>query len=368
VSVTLDQILLLTGRLDDATGFDSPRERFRRFLFDRVREPAMARVFVDECQHAPGDESRRALQDVIVLLGRFLGFHVTFDAPRAAVGARICGVWHAPNMDVLVELRADQDDGTAVEALSRAVTAVSDPSRGAAGLCVVAPRFMNRAALDASASATSGAVGVVALDALVSLTSLVSDARVSHGDIAKLFAPGVPFGPLLEMLGRCATSAAPARSAPAVPAVASTGFWILTVTGDRGTTPDQFLDVVVARRGVLGLTGDRPSNDAVRTGDRVCFHISGRGVVGHGRIAAPDAAPAGLRDAHRFRQLWRLEDVRLNLGAPVTLDAETDLRLRAARDPEGHTVVGIPRESFNALTTSSGAPAAAPAHAPRLVG
>ena len=36
MSVTLDDVLALAGRLDDSGGFDAPRERFRRFLTEHA--------------------------------------------------------------------------------------------------------------------------------------------------------------------------------------------------------------------------------------------------------------------------------------------------------------------------------------------
>jgi len=309
-----------------------------------------------------------------VLFGRFLGFHLTFGPPRGVASALMCGVWQAPGLQILIDLRTEKDDGVNVEALERAMASVAQSSRGGAaasrvrGLCVVTPTFLDRQALEASASAAAGPIGIVSIAALVSVASLVASGQVTHEEILRLFALNVPFGQMLELVGRCAASEAPRRQATAAPLVASTGFWILTVAGDRGTTADEFLEVVVGRRHVLGLAGDRPSNDAVRAGDRICFHIAGRGVVGHGRIAAQEQAAAGLRDAHRFRTLWRLEDVRLYVSTPVAIDVETDLRLRAAHDPGGQSVVSVSRESFDGMT--SGAPPAGTSdpQAPRLVG
>jgi hypothetical protein len=112
---------------------------------------------------------------------------------------------------------------------------------------------------------------------------------------------------------------------------------------------------VVGKRHVLGLAGDRAANDAVRPGDRICLSIAGKGVVGHGRVAALDASHPGIRDAHRFRHLWRLEDLSVYLAAPMPVDVETELRLRAAGDPahDGQTIVSISRESFDRMTSAS---------------
>ena len=78
LGVTVSQLLLLVGHLDDTPGFDTPRERFRRFLIDRVTDSHLIRSFVEQCQRSIGEQHHRALQDGIALLGRFLGFETEF--------------------------------------------------------------------------------------------------------------------------------------------------------------------------------------------------------------------------------------------------------------------------------------------------
>ncbi len=162
MGVTLDQVLMLTGRLDDASGFDSARERFRRFLLDHVREPGMARVLIDECRHAPGDTHRRALQDLVVLLGRFMGFSARFGSSSRAPAECACGEWQSPTLRVLVGARSDPPDGTVLAALSHAVTAApaspTAPHPPVVGLCVLTSLLAGRPVLEASAasSASSG--------------------------------------------------------------------------------------------------------------------------------------------------------------------------------------------------------------------
>jgi hypothetical protein len=375
MGVTLDQILMLTGRLDDASGFDSARERFRRFLLDHVREPAMARVLIDECRHAPGDTHRRALQDLIVLLGRFMGFHARFGSPPRAPATWGSGEWRSPTLHVLVEVRGDPPDRSDLAELTHAVTAApvsrTEPHPPVVGLCVMTSLVAGRPTLE-SATASSGPVSAVSLSALLSVAALASAGRATHDDVVRLLTSSTPVGFTMELLERCVDDRALLAPGAAGGRIMSTGFWILRVAADRGTTPEEFVEVVVGKRHVLGLLGDRATNDAVQPGDRICLAIAGKGVVGHGRVAALDASHPGIRDAHRFRHLWRLEELSVYLAAPMPVDAETELRLRAAGDPgrEGQTVVSISCESFERMTSaSSEAPAtAATDGAPRLVG
>ena len=368
MGVTLDQILMLTGRLDESNGFDSSRERFRRFLLDHVREPAMARVLIEECQHAPGDQHRRALEDLVVLLGRFLGFHARF----AAAGRP--GEWQSPALQVLVEVRSDATAGVDLTAFSARVAAAAAqraaPETRVVGLAVVTPMFMGRSALESAPTEPGGPVAVVSLSALLSVAALATARRATHEDVVRLLTASAPLGFVMQLLERCADERALLTSDALGGRAATTGFWILRVAESRGTTPEEFIEVIVGKRHILGLSGDRAVNDAVEPGDRICFAVLGKGVVGHARVVAPDPQQPGIRDAHRFRHLWRVEDVRLYLHAPVTVDLETELRLRAAGDAgrDGQTMVSIPRESFDVMTAGSEAPGRAADGAPRLAG
>lgn len=74
----LADVLALVGQLDDAPGDDTPRERFRKFLGQRVTELGLLRRYIDECAGRLDDQHLRAFQDLIVHLGRILGFDVEF--------------------------------------------------------------------------------------------------------------------------------------------------------------------------------------------------------------------------------------------------------------------------------------------------
>ena len=130
VRVTLNELLALVGRLDDAPGFDTPRERFRRFLFERVTDAGVARSLIEQGQHSLGEQHRRALQDAIVMLGRFLGFETTFGTYQRVAGAvRYEGQWRSRHrLEIVIEVRGDQTPRTDVEELSRSLSALLAPS------------------------------------------------------------------------------------------------------------------------------------------------------------------------------------------------------------------------------------------------
>jgi len=86
MSITLKQILDLVEKLDDSPGDDTPRERFRRFLKENVKEVGQVRDYVEECIRTSGNQYNRALQDLVNYIGHFLGFEVTFGRYQGVSG------------------------------------------------------------------------------------------------------------------------------------------------------------------------------------------------------------------------------------------------------------------------------------------
>ncbi|HXF60387.1 MAG TPA: hypothetical protein VNK95_02145 [Caldilineaceae bacterium] len=110
MSVPLHQILALVGRLDDAPGEDTPRERFRRFLRENVQTVGVARDYLEECLRESGEQYSRALQDLANRLGHFLGFEVTFGRYQGTQGAiGFDGLWSSPrNFHIVVEVKTTE--------------------------------------------------------------------------------------------------------------------------------------------------------------------------------------------------------------------------------------------------------------------
>ena len=361
-ALTLEHILTLSGRLNDEPRFDGARERFRRFLFDYVRDATTARDLIEQGQYAPSDEHQRAIQDLVVLSGRFLGFKPAFGPDPCPAPMGHCGIWQSPShLHVLIDVRSDQatpgepGDDPLLAAAPGFAAGASAGYRPAA-LCVVTPLCMNRHKIgEAFAAARPGCpIGVFTLRSLLSLADSVSAGRMSHDDLVRLIESNMSLDFMVELLDR-ASASSPAGDAassdlqPNQPPL----YWMCNVASDHDTKPEEFLELVVARRLIFGIASDIPSAHAIRTGDGICFYIAGKGTVGHARIASPADVGRGLRDAHRFRQVLQLEDLHLYLDRPVAADFETQLRFRTARvSPSRHvqTVIEISRDSFQAMT------------------
>src|SRR5215467_4020003 len=112
MAITLDQLLLLSGRLDETLGFDAPRERFRRFLIEQAKDVDLLQSFLDAAIPVPDDQHRGALQDLIVALGRTMGCDVTFGnylASHATPDPH--GIWRSALSQLVIEVRRDQSEG-----------------------------------------------------------------------------------------------------------------------------------------------------------------------------------------------------------------------------------------------------------------
>jgi hypothetical protein len=128
-----------------------------------------------------------------------------------------------------------------------------------------------------------------------------------------------------------------------------------SVLPDYATTPEEFLELVVARRHVFGVTDRGTVVGTVQTGDGICFYLPGKGVVGHAWVASIADGASDLRDARRFRQVLRLDRLSLHLSRPTPLDIETEVRLRAApvtASRHAQMLIEISAESFRTLSAT----------------
>src|SRR5512142_3376551 len=103
MNVSLKDVLSLVGTLDDSSSGNAPRDRFRDFIRNTVKEVGELRDYVDECLRNSGDQFNRALQDLINITGQFLGFEVTFGRYRGTTAdIGFDGLWKSPTGRFLV--------------------------------------------------------------------------------------------------------------------------------------------------------------------------------------------------------------------------------------------------------------------------
>ena len=372
MSVNLEQLLTLAGRLDDTPGFDAPRERFRRFLREHVTTPQIARTLIDHAQHTPGEQHRRALQDLVAITGRFLGFDVSFGTYEPVNGAlTLDGRWVARGqLQIVIAVRSvHSSEAESIDGLVRSVAAAAAVEGvRTIGVCVIASHFTSRRRIeDAVASLPTGTrITLLPLASLLAVADLAAAGGLTADDVIRLLdMPGADF--VVDLLQRNAGARAAVTQsaestevpAPALPVTHAPRWWIASVVRDYATRPEEFLELVVGRRQIFGIAHGGGTTELVAKSDWICFYIAGKGIVGHAQVASP-ADHKSIRDAHRFRQLLNIQEVVLHLAAPIAVDPATELRLRAAAPahPNVQVLVSISRETFKALTTQK-PPAAA---------
>jgi hypothetical protein len=365
MSITLNEILALVGRLDDSPGFDTPRERFRRFLLERVTDAGVARSFIDQSQRALGEQHQRALQDAIVVLGRFLGFETVFGTDqRVAGGARYDGLWRSRRrLAIVLEVCTDQTPRSDVEELSRSLPAVSAPSQPGVrhlGLCIVTPMYGGRARLEeALLEKPQPDLRVVSIRSLLWLADMVSAERLQHHEILRLFTSGVGLDFIVDLMERLATgnqddgeSRATVQVVSSSPAHSEAAHWVATIGHDETATPEQFVESVIRRRQILGVTDVWAANGPAGAGDWICFCVHGKGTVGHARVDSIINGAGLIRGSHRFTAVFRLKNIEI-YEAPIGLSPETErkrLGERSRAEDRGPFLASVSPEEFADLT------------------
>jgi hypothetical protein len=372
MSVNLDQILGLVGPLDDGGAFDSPRERYRRFLREYVTTFPVLRSLFEQARFSPGEQHQRALVDLVVLAGGFLGFEVEFGQTPSPYGPGTHGVWHAPGrLRVLVEVGGL---GTALVFPTTTPAAVTHLSwSGTPVVSLFVPINVLAGNRGAARQLSSAVFRELSVDDHFRLAELTMEGKLAPVETMRMLHAGIPVDFVAGLLDRPATAAAAAEPAVSVaPATARprSGFWIASVLPDHATTPEEFLELVVGRRHVFGVTAGGTVVGTVRTvevGDGICFYLAGKGIVGHAWVSSTSDAASDLRDPQRFRQVLRLDRLALHLAAPRPLDPETELRLTASSamsKRQGQMLLEISEDSFRELAKAEGKLSAAHAEPP----
>ena len=354
----LGDVLALSGRLTDQPGFDTARERFRRFLANWPGTVDDLRTLADDAQRTVDEQSQRALMDIVVTLGRHLGFAVIYGSYDRTHGAvRFDGAWRSPGVARFVlEVRTDRSRPFSPTDLERTVKALpptgDDDAEPARGLCITVPGPGRRASDAADAAPLTVSVCEWPLEALLRLAERVAAREVSHDDVLALLQSDHSDPRVTMLVDDVAAPTPPSSHLSLVPKEPVSDYWIATIIADEWTTAEQFVDAVISGRQLLGVSAIGILPAEAREGDWVCFFLPGTGVVGHARFGGQLAGTAPLRGAERFAIVFTLNDVEL-YGAPTPLDLSSPVQRLASRPPAG--AVGpylshITERDFRSLT------------------
>jgi hypothetical protein len=367
MNVTVSQVLAMVGRLDDSPGFDTPRERFRRFLVQRITDPQAARLVIQQCQQMSGEQNHRALQDAVVLTGRFLGFHTAFRQYQHDPGAApISGEWESRRrLRVLLSLCTDQTAAIELEAFVQVVRnglpAHLQANTPRVGLCIVSPLFAAKARIEEMLRARRHPeLRMVSLPGILRMTEMVASGRMTHDDVLQVINPDVTLDALIE---RCDAWTTPPRleakqgaeeEGPHAATTVDSSCWVAAIQLDRSTPPGQFVESVIARRRILPINPASDVQRAVESGDSISVYIAGVGFVAHAKVAGviTEGSPL-VRHSERFTQVVTLSEVavyHVPIGGPQELVRRVEGTLS-----DGTTAVATPvsRQEFDLVTKAA---------------
>jgi hypothetical protein len=157
---------------------------------------------------------------------------------------------------------------------------------------------------------------------------MVDAGRVTHPEVLRILGSDLSIDFLVELLERSSTSGDAGRDAGAR-AQDEPAFWVAIVDSDAAATAEQIVERVIGKRRVFGLRRTRSRQRAPRPGERVCFYVSGAGIVGHAEILSIVEDGTGVRDAPRFSHVLHLAEPRLHVSVPVVPSSDLQRRLEA---------------------------------------
>jgi hypothetical protein len=367
MNVTVSQVLSIVGRLDDTPGFDTPRERFRRFLTDRIVDAQTARIVIQQCQQMSGEQTHRALQDAVVVTGRCLGFRTLFSPYHHDPGTPpITGEWESRRrLHVILSLCTDQTAGIELESLSEVVrnglpSHQSNTPR--VGLCVLSPLFAAKARLEEMLRGRAyPELRLISLEGILRIADMVAAERMTHDDVLQVLNPDVNLDSLVERFDRSMAPpphAAAERNGVNV-AVRGVGpedgsYWVAAISLDPSTPAAQFVEAVIARRRILPINPAPPVERAVEPGDAIAVYIARVGFVAHAHVASVISdGSAVVRNPERFTQVLSLSDVTIYHTPLVTAQDLTRRIEMTLTDGKIAVTTPVSRQEFELVTRAA---------------
>jgi hypothetical protein len=357
MAIPLSQLLDLVGTLDDSSGEDTARERFRRFLASSVTSVGEVRDYIEACLRQSGDQYNRALQDLVNHLGSLLGFQVTFGRYRGVPGEiGFDGLWQSPSgLYVVVEVKTSDvytiRTATLVGYVDTLISQkqISDWDH-ALGLYVIGRPDPEVRQLENTiiAEKRTHQIRIVSANALLSLAELVAEYEVGHDAVLTVLRPSGPqVDPLVELMAglvareKTSEGLAVAHEVPVaaghgqLPVEEGSGkpsFWLTPVASDE---EQDHVDVVrrLLGAGIYAFGDKTRGRKAIKPGDWICFYASGLGIVAHARVKSrPENKPHRLvRHKEEYPWTFQIGDAEIYTDKPVVIDEALRARLEAFR-------------------------------------
>lgn len=350
MNMTLDEVFDLIGRLDDSPGQDTPRERFRRYLKDKVKEVGQARDYVEECLRTSGDQYNRALQDLVNHLGHLLRFEVAFGRYQGVRGQPgFDGHWTSPTgFHIVVEVKTTEvyavKTATLVgyvdELISEGMIADWDT---ALGLYVIGRpdpeiRQLENAIL---AQKRTHQLRIISAESLLSLAEMMNEYDIDHEDILAVMRPSGPtIDSVVDLMARLVAQGKaeelPEEEArvPEVSIEGEVAYWLTPVKSHEEETAEECISILVGEERIYAFGERNPGRKHIKPGDRICFYATGKGVVADARVVSrPERNPhPKVYHPEKYPWVFRLDNATLYIDEPIVIDAEVRTRLDAFQD------------------------------------
>lgn len=356
-SITLKQILALVGNLDDSPGVDNPRERFRLYLKDNVKEVGQIRDYVEESLRTTGSQYNRAFQDLINYLGHFLGFEVKFGRYQGIPGQiGFDGLWSSPSgFHVVVEVKTTEvysiKTAILMNYIDEAISEKIIPDRNhALGLYIVGRTDPEVHQIENAIHAEKrmDQMRVISAESLLSLAELMNGYDASHEDILAILRPSGPvMDPIIDLMARLTAQSesnhlpeGPPRIPPENPSEINNVnkvFWLTPVKADDVQKAEEVIQNLVGERKIYAFGERTPGRKHLKPGDEICFYATGIGIVAHATVSSyPENTPhPAVRNKDKYPWVFKLEKIKTYVDAPVVIDAalRTKLDVFKERDP-----------------------------------
>jgi hypothetical protein len=381
-NITLTQILDLVGKLDDTPGEETPRERFRKFLSENVKEVGHVHDYIAECLRSSGDQYSRALQDLVNYTGYFLGFEVTFGrycGVRGEIG--FDGHWVSPKgLHIVVEVKTTDVYAVKTATLLGYVDALISekkiPDRDhALGLYVIGRPEPELHHIEKIVVAEKRAdqLRIISLESLISLAELMTEYDVGHEDmLAVIWPPGPRIDKIADLIARLAaqrkavevTTGGEPSPAEQAEERGEASYWLSPVRDDEARTAEEAIQILVGKEKIYAFGERTPGRRHLKPGDHICFYAAGKGVVAHAGVAsvAEHKPHPAVHDSEKYPWTFQLEDTHLYLRDPIIIDASLRTRLDAFKDRDTskawawlvQATRNISAHDFSILTRQSG--------------
>lgn len=361
MSIALTQILGLVGKLDDTPGEGTPRERFRAFLKDNIKEVGQIRDHIQECLRNAGDQYSRALQDLVNHLGRFLEFEVTFGRYHGVSGQiGFDGLWKSPKgFHIVIEVKTTEVYAIKTSTLVGYVDGlisqrkIPDWEHALALYVVGRPEPELRQLQNAIvAERRTQQLRIISVDSLLSLAELKDEYDTSHEDILAVLRPSGPtIDQVVDLMTRLVAQG-PVEKEPIgeveekpkeevakpeeAPEKGEVQCWLTPVKSDQEQTAEETVKTLVGEAKIYAWGERTPGRRYLKPGDWICFYATGKGVVAHAKVASAPEHKLHPRVRHPEKYPWvfGVKDVHLYLDDPVVIDVALRAQLDAFRDKD----------------------------------